>query len=236
MDAESVLDQARSGHAPSEWNIWPLRRDYVRISAFKWGLLGVAGFAMFVPVALLTIPSDFIGTGAGVQMFAVLLLTLVGAVAFGGAGIAIYDAWRLKHAHDFWLVITPETFVKSEPRGITQTPLEHVTNVTLKGVALPTTESSVDRAPVAPTFINARALGFMGASAGPNAPRQRTRGNTSLAYRDSRDNTVVTVCTDDTFDQMSAIYEILRDRAAAREAELRRTSYRMPDAFGRGND
>lgn len=236
MDVESVLEQVRSGHAPSEWNIWPLRRDYVRISAIKWGLLGIVGFAMFIPVVLMTVPSDFVGTSAGVQMFAVILLVMVGAVAFGGAGIAIYDAWRLRRASDFWLVITPDAFVKAEPQRIVQTPLEHVTNVTLKGVSMPTTENTTDRTPVAPSFINGRALGFMSSAAGPGAPRPRAHGNASLAYRDSRDNKVVIVCTDDSFDQMTAIYEILRDRAARHEDELRRASYRAPGALGHSND
>ena len=235
MDVDSVLEQVRSGHAPSEWNIWPLRRDYVRLSAIKWGLLGIVGFAMFIPVALLTIPSDFVGTGVGVQMFGVLLLLLVGAVAFGGAGIAIFDALRLRRARDYWLIITPDTFVKAEPQRVIHTPLEHVTNVTLKGVSMPTTGSTTDRTPVAPTFINARALGFMSAAAGPSAPRQRARGNASLAYRDSRDNKVVVVCTDDSFDSMAAIYEILRDRAARRDDQLRRAPYQSPGSLGRSD-
>ena len=90
MDAESVLEQARSDHPPSEWNVWPLRRDYVLTSAMKWGLLGVVGLAMFIPTALLTIPSDFVGTSTAEQLLATLMLTLLAAMAFGGVGIALY--------------------------------------------------------------------------------------------------------------------------------------------------
>ena len=233
MDGESVLEQVRSGRAPSEWNIWPLRRDYVRIGAIKWGLLGIAGFALYVPVIMLTIPSDFVGTGFSVQLFAIVLLIMLGAMSFGGVGIALFDAWRLRHASDYWLVITSDSFVKAEPQRVTQTPLENVANITLKGVSLPSDRAPAYQSPMLP--FNGRALGFMNTNAGPQARRQRARGNASLAYRDSRDNKVVIVCTDDSFDQMTAIYEILRDRAARREDQLRRASYQAPGAQGRGD-
>ncbi len=233
MDGESVLEQVRTGRAPSEWIVWPMRRDYVRMSAIKWGVMGVLGFAMFIPVLFLTIPSDFVGTGASVRVVVVALLALLGAVAFGGVGVAIFDAWRLRHASDYWLVITPEAFVKSEPQRVTQTPLEHVADVTLKGVPLPGERGPAYQPPSYPTI--GRALGFTNAATGPDASRQRQRGNASLAYRDSRDDKVIIVCTDDTFDQMAAIYEVLRHSAVRRGDQLRRAAYQAPGAQGRGD-
>lgn len=231
MDAESVLEQARSDHPPSEWNVWPLRRDYVLTSAMKWGLLGVVGLAMFIPTALLTIPSDFVGTSTAEQLLATLMLTLLAAMAFGGVGIALYDLWRLTRSRDFWLIITPELFVKAEPGRITQTPLENVADVTLKGVRAPSDSADTNDetgAPMPQLFMGRRMVNFANAAGVRGVSRQRARGNTSLAYRDSRDNKVVVVCTDDAFDHMAAIYQILRERAAIREDQVWRASLRSP--------
>ncbi len=231
MDAESVLEQARSDHPPSEWNVWPLRRDYVLTSAVKWGLLGVVGLAMFIPTALLTIPSDFIGTSTVERLLATLMLTMLAAMAFGGIGIALYDLWRLMRSRDFWLIITPEMFVKAEPGRIIHTPLENVANVTLKGVRVPSDSADTNdeaSGPAPQFFMGQRLVGFANVAGVRGVSRQRARGNTSLAYRDSRDNKVIVVCTDDAFDHMAAIYHILRERAAIREDQVWRASLRSP--------
>ena len=86
MDAEAILDQARSGNAPSEWNVWPLRRGYVRASALKWGLLAIIGFALLIPVALITIPADFVGQAAAVQIVALVSLIISLVMMMQAAG------------------------------------------------------------------------------------------------------------------------------------------------------
>ncbi len=228
MDADSILEQARSDRPPSEWNVWPLRRDYVRVSAMKWGLLAIVGFAIYIPVTLQMIPGDFVGTGTGEKIFAIVVLALLGALAFGSAGIVWHDVWRLLHARDYLLVITPETFVQATPGHVISTPLENVTNVTLNGVAL-ASDAGADMPPprfgMSPFFAAPpRLIDTVGASRGSTAPRQRARGAASLAYLDSRDDKIVTVCTDDAFDSMAAIYELLRSRAATRADKLWRES------------
>lgn len=228
MDAELALEQARSDHPPSEWNIWPLRRDYVRMSAIKWGILGLIGFVLFIPAAIVTIPSDFVGTSSLEQLLAAVVLLLIGAVAFGGVGIALHDLWRLARANDFWLIITPETFIMAQPGRITQTPLENVANVTLKGVQLPGEGNSPSSAPMSQFIVSGRLIDFANSAGLPGVSRQRARGNASLAYRDSRDNKIITVCTDEAFDHMAAIYQILRDRAATREDQIWRASLKSP--------
>lgn len=229
MESESILEQARSGHPPSEWNVWPLRRDYVRTAALKWGVLAIIGFAIFIPVALSVIPSDFIGTSLAEQIFALVLVLLLGALAFGSLGIALHDVWRLARARDFWLIITPETFVKAAPGQVIETPLEYVANVTLKGVHLPSEDgNSANGAPMSQFLVSGRLVNFANMAGIPGVTRRRTRGNASLAYRDARDNKVITVCTDDSFDQMAAIYQLLRDRAAAREDKVWRASLQTP--------
>lgn len=228
MDGASIVEQARSDRPPSEWNIWPLRRDFVRTSAIKWGLLAIVGFAIFIPVAVQVIPADFIGTGTGEKLFAIVMLALLGALAFGSAGIVANDVWRLLHANDYLLVITPDMFVKATPGHIVSTPLENVTNVTLNGIAL-ASDTGVDLPPprfgglplVAPSL---RSIDNAAGSRGTTPPRPRARGAASLAYQDSRDDKTVTVCTDDAFDNMAAIYELLRSRAATRSDQLWRES------------
>lgn len=229
MESESVLDQVRSGHQPSEWNVWPLRREYVRTSALKWGFLAIIGFVILIPVSFIVIPSDFIGTAFYQQLLALGLLVLLGALAFGGLGIALHDLWRLSRAGDYWLVITPETFVKAEPGRVIETPLEYVANVTLKGIRLPSESGNAESGtPMSQFLIAGRMVNFANMAGIPGVSRERTRGNASLAYRDSRDNKVVTVCTDDSYDHMAAIYQLLRDRAAAREEKVWRASFKAP--------
>lgn len=224
-DAAAIVERARAGAAPSEWNVWGLRREWARTSALKWGALGVVGFVFLALAARAMIPEDFSGAGAAQQSVAALALALLGALAFGAAGIAIYDLWRLAHARDYWLIITPTTFVKAAPRKLTSTPLEYVTGLTLKGVALPGEGVSANDAPVATGIFGARMMTFANSAGVPVGGRQRARGAPSLAYRDARDNKVVVVCMDEAFDHMGAIYELLRDRAALREDQVRRALY-----------
>lgn len=230
MDAESVLEQARSDHPPSEWNIWPLRRNFVLTSAFKWGLLGIVGFALFIPVVMLTIPSDFTGKSGLAQSFAAVMLMLLAAMAFGGVGIALHDLWRWARASDYWLIVTPEAFVKAQPGRVILTPLENVSGLTLKGVPLPDEGNSPNDAPVSQFLISGRLIDFANTAGVPGVSRKRARGNASLAYRDSRDNKIVTICTDDAFDQMGAIFHVLRERVAIREDQIWRASLESPQA------
>ncbi len=228
MDAGAIIEQARSGRPPSEWNVWPLRRAYVRSAAFKWALVGLIGFALLIPVAISIIPSDFIGVPDLEKSLAIILLALLATMAFGGVGIAIHELWRLAHAHDYWLIITPETFVMAQPGRVIETPLEHVSGLTLKGVAVPGEGNSEAGAPMSQFLVSGRLISFANRAGVPGVARQRARGAASLAYRDSRDNKVVVVCTDDSFDQMAAVYQLLRDRAAAREDKLWRASLQSP--------
>ena len=154
------------------------------------------------------------------------LLILLGALAFGSLGITLHDVWRLTHAGDYWLVITPETFVKAEPGRVIETPLEYVANLTLKGVRLPSEDgNSPNGAPISQFLIAGRLVNFANMAGLPGVSRERTRGNASLAYRDARDNKVITVCTDDSYDHMAVIYQLLRDRAATREDKVWRASF-----------
>lgn len=219
MEAETVMATVRSGAAPSEWNVWPLRRDRVLVGAAKWGLLALVGFALFVPVALATIPADFNHTGAVQQSVATIIILLVGTVAFGSLWLAIEALLRVRRASDYWLVITPDLFLKAEPRRLYQIPLEDIADITLKGVEQPN-----DFAASQPTLAMgqfsriADRMGVMGAMS------RRSRSAPSLAFRDRRDNRTIIVGTDDSFDHLGAIDLILRERAGKREEAVWRAS------------
>lgn len=226
MVADAILEQARTERPPSDWKVWPLRREYVLVSAIKWGLLAIVGFAILIFVAMQMIPADFVGGDTGLQVFAVVLLALLASLAFGSAGIAGFDLWRLLRAHDYTLVLTPEVFVKATPGRVIETPLEHVTNVTLRGVPKPgePTDSTT------PLRVQARPqLGRYAAVLAPDidaaVARRRARGPVSLAYQDARDNATVIVCTDDAFDPMYMIYEQLRGQASTRAEEVWRKTH-----------
>ncbi len=222
MEAETVLATVRSGAAPSEWNVWPIRRDYVLISAAKWGLLSLIGFVIFVPVLLATFPSDFIHTGAAQQSLATVIILLVGALAFGSLGLAIEALLRAWRASDYWLVITPDVFIKAQPRALYQIPLEDITDLTLKGVAMPNDAGVRTDGPqhfaMGQYSRIAERMGVIGAMS------RRTRESPSLAFRDRRDNRTIIVATDNSFDHLGAIEHILRERASQKDDALWRAS------------
>lgn len=231
MDAETILATVRRGAAPSEWNVWPLRRDRVLIGAAKWGLLSIVGFVLFVPILLNTFPSDFIHADAFKQSAATVVILLTGALAFCSLWLTIESLLRARRASDYWLIITPDHFVKAEPRRLYQIPLEEIANITLKGVSQPS--DIAVQGSIGPQFAGmgqyARIADRMGVTGTMSA---RPRGAPSLAFRDQRDNRTIIVSTDDAFDQLAAIDQILRERASQREEAVWRASRTHPRAQG----
>ncbi len=231
MDAETILATARAGAAPSEWNVWPLRRDRVLIGAAKWGLLSIVGFALFVPILLSTFPSDFVHADAFRQSAATVVILLAGAMAFGSLWLAIESLLRARRASDYWLVITPDQFIKAEPRRLYQIPLEDIANITLKGVPLPsdpTVQESLGPQHLAMGQFTrvADRMGVVGAMS------RRSSTVPSLAFRDRRDNRTIIVGTDDSFDHLAAIDQILRERAGQKEEAIWRASLKHQSAQG----
>jgi hypothetical protein len=229
MEAESIMSTVRSGKAPSDWNVWPLRRDRVLVGAAKWGLLSLVGFVLFVPIVMATVPSDFVNTGAIQQSIVTAIIILVGALAVCSLYLAIEALLRARRASEHWLVITPDLFIKAGPRRLFEIPLEDIADITLKGVA-PPTDTAVQGA-IGPQYFAmgqfsriANQMGVMGGA------RTRTRGAASLAFRDRRDNHVVTIGTDDSFDHLGAIESILRERAAQKEEKSWRASLKSSRA------
>ena len=223
MDAETILATARAGAAPSEWNVWPLRRDRMLFAAFKWGLLSLVGFALLVPILIVTVPSDFVGARAGQKALATAIILLVAALAVSSLWLTVEALLRARQAADYWLIITPDVFIKAEPRRLFEIPLEDVGDITLKGVAPP---SDIEvRDAMGPQHF---AMGMMGQIANrmgvPGVTKKQTRSAPLLAFRDRRDNRTVIVSTDDAFDHLGAIEQILMERVAKKEDQAWRKS------------
>jgi hypothetical protein len=213
MDAQTILEKARSSQVPDSWNVWPLRVERVRRSALGWSLCALAGFIILVPVVISTIPYNFTH-GTTLAIFAIVILMLVGGVAFGSLGIAIYDIWRLIHASEYLLVITPEDYLRVSP-GARQThvPMEDIAYVTMKGVKV---NNPYDAARAADAS-NMSAMKRISHVAGNfYTPREPKRAPT-LAFMDTRTNTEVVVATDDSFDDIATLEQVISYLVDARK-------------------
>jgi hypothetical protein len=216
MDPETILATARSGNAPGTWVVWPLRRTYVRNSILRWSALAVVGFLLFVPAAISTVPGIASLRGFSFVFTGIILLAL-GAFAFGALGIAIYDTWRLARANEFWLVVTPDDYVKAEPGGrVTHVPLQYIESITLKGVrvTMDTAETPFDG-----TARGVNPLLRMPVRVSNYRRRQATPS--SLAFVDSRTHRTVTVATDAVFDDLAGIEYVLSMQVDAKQRQLR---------------
>ena len=223
MDAETVLATVRAGDAPSDWNVWPLRRNRVLVAALKWGLMALFGFALLIPVLIGTIPDDFVNADGFKQSVATTIILLVGALAFSSLWLSLEALMRARQASEYWLVITPTLFVQTKPRQLFSIPLEDIGDITLKGVAQPS-DTQVEGA-VGPQQFAMGQFGRIATTMGVRGgATRRSRSSPSLAFRDRRDNRVITVGIDDSFDHLGAIDHILRERAGQREESLWRAS------------
>jgi hypothetical protein len=218
MDAQMIVATARSGEAPGTWMVWPLRRDFIRNSILRWLAVTVVGFLLFIPAIISTVPGVFSLRGFSFVLTGIILLAL-GALAFGALGITLYDTWRLLHANDYWLVITPDEYIRSTSRGkIIHVPLESIDSITLKGVRV-----SLDSAETP----------FDGTGAGVNpllrVPtrlsnyRKRRATPSSLAFLDTRTGQEVIVATDAAFDELVGIEYVLSMQVDLKQRQLNRS-------------
>lgn len=217
MDAETIMETARAGNAPSEWNVWPLRRDFVRTSALKWGTMALVGFALLIPVLIIMFPDDVLNGSGFQQSLGVVVILFVGWLAFGSLWIVIDALLRLRRASEYWLVITSDFFIKARPNHLYSIPLEQVGDITIKGVDLAPAVTAAQESANLQALTMARFSG-LGNQLGL-ARTRRVGGQPSLAFRDRRDNRIVVVGTDASFDHLAAIYEILTERAGKKEMQ-----------------
>lgn len=208
MDADAVLLRARSGNVPSNWTVWPLRRNIVLRSALGWSFIGIVGLAFLAAVAAATIPGNFTRDGVSFACTGVILMILA-IMGFGGIGIAIIDFRRIAQRDEYLLVMTPEDYVKAEPGKVTHVPMEHVAYVTLRGVKLPV-ERDIELQQNRPSAVSHMLGAWVGNFGKPRvAP--------SLAFVDTRTDREVVVCTDNSFDEMIAVEQTLLIHAGNKE-------------------
>jgi hypothetical protein len=176
-----------------------------------WAVTGVIGLLLFIPALFVTIPGNF-QHGTGLFVFTVILLLILGTVGIGGLVLCISDALRLVRAGEYLLVMTPDDFVKQMPRRTIYVPMASVAYVTLKGVR-PPPNPDTERA-VSQTLLMMRRYGsVMGI---PGTYRREFNRPPSLAFLDRRTNREVIVATDDAFDQLPVLEEILSLYAGGR--------------------
>lgn len=205
MDAQAILERARSSNVPDSWNVWPLHVERVRRSALGWSVCALVGFALLVPLVAATIPYDFMH-GVGLSVFAAILLTLVGAVAFGSLSIAIYDIWRLAHAEEHLLVITPDDYLRVRPGNkYTHVPVEDIAFVTMRGVKVNTPHEAMREADVSNLSPVKRLTRIAGNFYTPREPKRAP----VLAFVDTRTSTEVIVATDNSFDEIATLEQVI---------------------------
>ncbi|MBF6590844.1 MAG: hypothetical protein IVW57_09995 [Ktedonobacterales bacterium] len=210
MEAQTILDTVRSGNVPSEWNVWSLRRDRVRRGMLGWIATAVLGFALFIPATLSTVPANFT-RGSGAVVFTLLLLGILGLMAFGGLAFTLGDAWRLRHADQYLLVMTPDDFVLSTPRRLIHVPMAQIGFVTLRGVKSPQQRFAEEREDV---YSSGRRITR---SVGAVSFNRQPRTAPSLAFMDLRDHSEVVVATDDSFEDLTVLEQVLSGHVFASE-------------------
>ena len=225
MEAQAVLARARSGDTPPNWTVWPMRRGQVLRMALLWTVTSVAGFVLFAPAVALTVPGNFERGGAEF-VFTGIVLALLGAVAFGGAGVAIFDYWRLAHADAYLLVMTPDDYVKQEPRKLTHVPMEFVRNITLKGGGATWKATQTAAMPMTSGAQLLRLVDVSRLASLRREPAQRPL----LAFEDARTGAEVIVSTDDAFDKLGALEYMLSLHADAFEIKRMRARQAQPGA------
>ncbi len=224
VDLHTILSSARQDVVPAGWYVWPLRRGAVLIAALKWGLLAIIGLALFIPAMFAMVPADFDGNVIKGAISSVILVIL-GAVAFGGLGLALYELWRAIRAADYLLVMTPDDYVKFTPGKATHVPMSAIAYVTMRGVRLPEPAAGASKSGGLSGAGMDNGLLYQGGGmfsgllyrGGESIDylmrRNYRRAPASLAFLDLRNRHEVIVATDDAFDALPILEQVLQDYA-----------------------
>jgi hypothetical protein len=220
MDAAEILSTARSGDAPSNWVILPLRRKEVSLSILGWAVGAIMGLGLFFALFAATWPGNFEHGAAGIIITG-LFLVILGFVGVGSLWLLIKDTFRLLRADRSIIVITPQVYCKQEGKKIDLVPLEEVGYVTTKGARAPARHSSwASYEAPAPAVDPEDRRVSAGATAGRMffPRRRRPRGPTSVAFVDLRNDKKFIVTNDHSYGHP---YEVGETLHAFVEARLR---------------
>ncbi len=218
MDSSEILMQARSGpDAPHGWIVFPLLRSKLLTGMFGWALGSLLGLGLFVALAFVVIPYNY-ENGAFAAVFSTILLGILLFIGLGSLWSLLADVRRLRQLDKHVIIITPDEFVKQEGDKVVHVPLMCVRNVTARGAAPPDRTSSstngrAERFDAMPT-AGENVMGiFAGRGLTPSGMqwrRKRMRTPTSLAFIDSRDDSEVTVVTDEAYGDPFIIAALLK--------------------------
>jgi hypothetical protein len=207
MDVQAIIMRARSENVPANWNVWPLRRDTVTRDVWNWALIGAFGLLLFVLAVHAMVPDNFRNGVASVTISLVILLVL-GTMAFGALYLLLMDVQRLRLWGEYLLIMTPDDYVKVEPRRITHVPMDQIDSITLKGVRTQQ-QAAADPQPQA---LMGRML---------RIPIRKPRESPLLAFRDLRTNGEVIISRDNAFDELPALAYVLELHVNAKERSRR---------------
>ncbi len=218
-NAEALIARARSGTYPPNWYVWPLQSDKVRRGLIRWAIYTVGGFLFFVPALFVMIPDNFSGDG-GIAVASLVVLILLGTMAFGSLYYLVLDLRRLGAARDHLLLMTPDDFVRLEPGRITHVPMDCIDSITLKGMRSPGSQYYT------PQTVRSTSTSVL------LMPQRRQVSHSPfraplLTFRDTRTKKIITLTQDDAFDDLRALEELLstfvdekeRARRAAKDAQ-----------------
>lgn len=201
VEGAALLAQARTGLYPPNWYVWPMQSAKVRRTLIRWALYAVGGFAFLIPALFIMIPDNF-GDGEGKALASLVVLLLLGAMAFGSLYYFVHDLRRLGRAQAYLLLMTPDDFVRSEPGRITHVPMDSIANVTLKGVRNPGSQFYT------PQMAGRSTMSML------MLPQRRTISPSPfraplLTFRDTRTNKTIVLTQDDAYDDLRALEEVL---------------------------
>ncbi|MFI5273653.1 MAG: hypothetical protein ACHQ4H_11525 [Ktedonobacterales bacterium] len=217
MEPNEILAIARSDHVPGHWHVWPLRRDVLQRDALEWALYALFGFVLFIPALLLIVPA-LVYDGIAQHWGALAVLGVTGGIALGSLAFIGGDLLRWLRASQYLLVMTPDDFVKQEPRGrVTHVPMEAVADAAVKGLPDPGAALAVTR-----EIQRSSVVGFTRGDVLTGRTFRQPRRTPSLAFRDTRTGKTVTVATDNAFDDLWALFEILEVLADAKARQIQR--------------
>ncbi len=212
MESTEILEKARAiDEAPHDWIVLPLLRDKVALAIAGWVVGAIVGLGLFVFLAFLMIPNNYL-----IGPFAVFISTILLAIMlFAGLGSVwqlVVDVRRLMQADEHLIIITPDDFVKQEGKKIIHVPLMYVRYITARGSPSRSRTGTGGRAPAQASPPDEHAAGFQfWRGLIPGSRRRRKRAPTALAFIDSRTNAEVIVASDASYGNPFTIAGLLKE-------------------------
>jgi hypothetical protein len=179
--------------------VWPLRRDELIRSSLTWLFFGIVGTGLLALIMYSTIPDNFTQGPTKIVLSLAMYLVLA-TMGLGGLYLFFGHVGRYLRAGNYFLIMTPDDFVKAVPGNIIAVPMSDIGGIVLRGVRR--AEQST-QGPGGAAFF-----GF-----GRHEQRQQPR----LSFIDQRTAKVVIVAEDNAFDDLGALDEVLRTYVHAKE-------------------